>query len=103
MQIAQNQTFDVQLSISTIKSTVQFFNDILFIRRYMNSITRLPSMECLPSRNCDAQGVSKRQLEVLNYTRKGTNASSTPKEIYMIAQNDIQTRFHTAILTHNIQ
>ncbi|CAL6044291.1 Hypothetical_protein [Hexamita inflata] len=45
MQIAQNQTFDVQLSISTIKSSVQFFNDILFIRRYMNSITRLPSME----------------------------------------------------------
>ncbi|CAL5999062.1 Hypothetical_protein [Hexamita inflata] len=45
MRIAQNQTFDVQLSISTIKSSVQFFNDILFIRRYMNSITRLPSME----------------------------------------------------------
>ncbi|CAL6019881.1 Hypothetical_protein [Hexamita inflata] len=45
MRIAQNQTFDVQLSISTIKSSVQFFNDILFIRRYMNSISRLPSME----------------------------------------------------------
>ncbi|CAL5997055.1 Hypothetical_protein [Hexamita inflata] len=45
MQIAQNQTFDVQLSILVIKSRVQFFNEILFTRRYMNSITRLQSME----------------------------------------------------------
>ncbi|CAL5983815.1 Hypothetical_protein [Hexamita inflata] len=44
MQIAQNQTFDVQLSISTIKSSVRFFSDILFIRSYANSITRHPSV-----------------------------------------------------------
>ncbi|CAL5970996.1 Hypothetical_protein [Hexamita inflata] len=44
MQIAQNQTFDVLLSILVIKSRVQYFSDILFIRRYVNSITRHPSV-----------------------------------------------------------
>ncbi|CAL6031999.1 Hypothetical_protein [Hexamita inflata] len=81
MQIAPNQTFDVQLSISTIKSSVQFFSDILFIRSYANSITRFPSVVWC-SRSISAMVTpTVFQIDILKYQNVCFSSSLDPLDI----------------------
>ncbi|CAL6083626.1 NAD-dependent_histone deacetylase Sir2 [Hexamita inflata] len=81
MQIAQNQTFDVQLSISTIKSSVWFFSDILFIRSYANSITRFPSVVWC-SRSISAMVTpTVFQIDILKYQNVCLSSSLDPLDI----------------------
>ncbi|CAL5991524.1 Hypothetical_protein [Hexamita inflata] len=81
MQIAQNQTFDVQLSISTIKSSVRFFSDILFIRSYANSITRFPSVVWC-SRSISAMVTpTVFQIDILKYQNVCFSSSLDPLDI----------------------
>ncbi|CAL6057966.1 Hypothetical_protein [Hexamita inflata] len=81
MQIAQNQTFDVQLSISTIKSSAQFFSDILFIRSYANSITRHPSVVWC-SRSISAMVTpTVFQIDILKYQNVCFSSSLDPLDI----------------------
>ncbi|CAL6028507.1 Hypothetical_protein [Hexamita inflata] len=81
MQIAQNQTFDVQLSISIIKSRGQFFNDILFIRSYVNSITRHPSVVWC-SRSISAMvTLTVFQINILKYQNVCFSSSLNPLDI----------------------
>ncbi|CAL6039619.1 Hypothetical_protein [Hexamita inflata] len=78
MQIAQNQTFDAQLSILVIKSSVQFFSDILLIRSYANSITRHPSVVWC-SRSISAMVTpTVFQIDILKYQNVCFSSSLNP-------------------------
>ncbi|CAL6111454.1 Hypothetical_protein [Hexamita inflata] len=81
MQIAQNQTFDVQLSILIIKSRGPFFSDILFIRSYVNSITRHPSVVWC-SRSISAMVTpTVFQNDILKYQNVCFSSSLNPLDI----------------------
>ncbi|CAL6024172.1 Hypothetical_protein [Hexamita inflata] len=81
MQIAQNQTFDVQLSILIIKSRGPFFSDILFIRSYANSITRHPSVVWC-SRSISAMVTpTVFQNDILKYQNVCFSSSLNPLDI----------------------
>ncbi|CAL5985540.1 Hypothetical_protein [Hexamita inflata] len=86
MQIAQNQTFDVQLSILIIKTRGPFFNDILFIRSYSNSRTRHPSVVWC-SRSIPAMVTpTVFQNDILKYQKVCFSSSLNPLDIkrYML-------------------
>ncbi|CAL6044181.1 Hypothetical_protein [Hexamita inflata] len=106
MQIAQNQTFDVQLSISTIKSSAQFFSDILFIRSYANSITRHPSVVWC-SRSISAMVTpTVFQIDILKYQNVCFSSSLDPLDIkryLFISNNNIikQIMYVVACLKYN--
>ncbi|CAL6051949.1 Hypothetical_protein [Hexamita inflata] len=95
MQIAQNQTFDAQLSILIIKSRGPFFSDILFIRSYANSITRHPSVVWC-SRSISAMVTpTVFQIDILKYQNVCSSSSLNPryKEIYIYNFIRIQIQF----------
>ncbi|CAL6007068.1 Hypothetical_protein [Hexamita inflata] len=80
-QIAQNQTFDAQLSILIIKSRGPFFNDILFIRSYANSITLHPSVVWC-SRSISAMVTpTVFQIDILKYQNVCFSSSLNPLDI----------------------
>ncbi|CAL6070777.1 Hypothetical_protein [Hexamita inflata] len=90
MLIAQNQTFDAELSIQIIKSHGPFFNDILFIRSYVNSITRHPSVVLsLYFRHGDAHSVLNRYSKVLKCVLQLIFEPPRYKDIYIEAKMNL--------------
>ncbi|CAL5987812.1 Hypothetical_protein [Hexamita inflata] len=100
MQIAQNQTFDVQLSISTIKSSVQYFSDILFIRSYTNSITRHPSVVWSSRSISSMVTPTVFQINSLKYYNVCFSSSLNPQDIksQLIQCNDSYAQIQCPVI-----